>query len=74
MRALEDGTKELVAVWDGIRESAESWKVLRDLKDRGLCESPKLALGDGSLGFWAALEEEYAKVREQRCWVHYQIS
>jgi hypothetical protein len=71
MGALEDGTKELVAVWDGIRESAESWKeVLRDLKARGLGESPKLAVGDGALGFWKALEEEHAQVREQRCWVH----
>jgi len=71
MGTLEDGSKELVAVWDGIRESAESWKeVLRDLKARGLRESPKLAVGDGALGFWKALEEEHAQVREQRCWVH----
>jgi transposase-like protein len=71
MGALEDGTKELVAVWDGIRESKASWlEVLRDLKARGLTEAPKLAIGDGALGFWAALEEEYSKVREQRCWVH----
>jgi transposase-like protein len=71
MGALEDGTKELVAVWDGIRESKASWlEVLRDLKARGLAEAPKLAVGDGALGFWAALEEEYSQVREQRCWVH----
>jgi len=71
MGALEDGTKELVAVWDGIRESKASWlEVLRDLKARGLADAPKLAVGDGALGFWAALEEEYSKVREQRCWVH----
>ena len=71
MGALEDGTKELVAVWDGIRESKASWQeVMRDLKARGLRESPKLAVGDGALGFWAALEEEYPTVREQRCWVH----
>ena len=71
MGALEDGTKELVAVWDGIRESKASWlEVLRDLKARGLAEAPKLAVGDGALGFWAALEEEYSRVREQRCWVH----
>lgn len=69
--ALEDGTKELVAVWDGIRESKASWQeVMRDLKARGLRESPKLAVGDGALGFWAALEEEYPPAREQRCWVH----
>jgi len=71
MGALEDGTKELLAVWDGIRESKASWlEVLRDLKARGLTEAPKLAVSDGALGFWAALEEEYAQVREQRCWVH----
>ena len=71
MGTLEDGTKELVTVWDGIRESAESWKeVLRDLKARGLSEAPKLAVGDGALGFWKALEEELPGAREQRCWVH----
>jgi len=71
MGTLEDGTKELVTVWDGIRESTESWReVLRDLKARGLAESPKLAVGDGALGFWAALEEEFPRVLEQRCWVH----
>jgi len=71
MGALEDGTKELLAVWDGIRESKASWlEVLHDLKARGLAEAPKLAVGDGALGFWAALEEEFSKVREQRCWVH----
>jgi Transposase and inactivated derivatives len=52
MGALEDGTKELVAVWDGHRESKASWlEVLRDLKARGLSESPQLAVGDGALGF-----------------------
>ena len=71
MGTLEDGTKELVAVWDGHRESKASWLVvLRDLKARGLSESPQLAVGDGALGFWAALEEERSKTREQRCWVH----
>jgi len=71
MGALEDGTKELVAVWDGHRESKASWlEGLRDLKARGLAESPQLAVGDGALGFWAALEEERSKTREQRCWVH----
>jgi len=71
MGTLEDGTKELVSVWDGIRESTESWReVLRDLKARGLVEAPKLAVGDGALGFWAALEEEFPGAREQRCWVH----
>ena len=67
MGALEDGTKELVAVWDGYRESKASWlEVLRDLKSRGLTASPRLAVGDGALGFWAALEEERSKTREQR--------
>jgi transposase-like protein len=71
MGTLEDGTKELVAVYDGHRESKESWlEVLRDLKARGLKEGPKLAIGDGALGFWAALEEQYSGCRHQRCWVH----
>ena len=71
MGALEDGTKELLAVWDGIRESKASWlEVIHDLKARGLTAAPKLAVGDGALGFWAAIEEEYPEVREQRCWVH----
>lgn len=71
MGALEDGRKEMVAVLDGYRESKESWRgVLRDLKRRGLREVPKLAVGDGGLGFWAALEEEFPQTREQRCWVH----
>lgn len=71
MGTLEDGTKELVAVWDGQRESKESWtEVLRALKARGLPQGPKLAVGDGALGFWAALEEVFPEVREQRCWVH----
>ncbi len=71
MGATEDGAKELLAVWDGERESKASWQaVLRDLKRRGLTEAPKLATGDGALGFWAALEEEYPGTSEQRCWVH----
>ena len=71
MGTLEDGTKELVAVWDGQRESKESWtEVLRALKARGLTQGPKLAVGDGALGFWAALEEVFPEAREQRCWVH----
>lgn len=69
--ALEDGRKELIAIHDGQRESKLSWKeVLVDLKQRGLKESPHLAIGDGALGFWAALEEEYPGARQQRCWVH----
>ena len=71
MGALENGKKEIVAIWDGLRESKASWlNVLRDLKRRGVKDGPKLATGDGALGFWAALEEAYPGVREQRCWVH----
>jgi putative transposase len=69
--ALEDGTKELVAVCDGLRESKAAWQeVLRDVKACGLEHSPALAIGDGSLGFWSALEEEFPGAAEQRCWVH----
>lgn len=65
-----DGTKELVAVEDGYRESADSWAtVLRDLKRRGL-RAPVVAVGDGALGFWAALGAVWPETREQRCWVH----
>ena len=68
---LEDGTKELVAVADGYRESKISWmELLSSLKERGLTEGPRLAIGDGGLGFWAALREIYPDTREQRCWVH----
>jgi len=66
-----DGKKELLAIHDGIRESTLSWKeVLLDLKARGLKIAPRLAVGDGALGFWAALEEEMPGCRQQRCWVH----
>jgi transposase-like protein len=66
----EDGEKELIAVEDGYRESADSWAaVLRDLRDRGMNE-PKLVTGDGALGAWAALREVFPGAREQRCWVH----
>jgi len=65
-----DGTKELVALADGYRESTESWAgVLRGLRDRGLV-APVLAVGDGALGFWGALREVFPSTREQRCWVH----
>lgn len=71
MGALENGSKELIAVVDGERESKLSWQaLLSDLKKRGLTWAPKLAVGDGALGFWAALEEEYPGVVHQRCWVH----
>lgn len=70
MGVRPDGTKELVAIEDGYRESTESWQyVLRDLKARGM-QDPKVAIGDGALGFWAALREVLPETREQRCWVH----
>jgi len=69
--AKPDGKKEVVAVTDGFRESKESWKgILRDLKRRGLKLPPKLAIGDGSLGFWASLDEEYPDTQHQLCWIH----
>jgi transposase-like protein len=65
-----DGTKELVSISDGIRESTESWAdVLRDLRRRGL-GAPAVAVGDGALGFWAALRDVFPQTREARCWVH----
>jgi putative transposase len=65
-----DGTKELVAIADGYRESTESWAdLLRDLKRRGM-RAPVLAVGDGALGFWGALREVFPDTRAQRCWVH----
>jgi len=69
--ATKDGTKELLAVQDGYRESKLAWQeILRDLKARGLSKLPVLAVGDGALGFWAAAEEEFPTTRRQRCWVH----
>jgi transposase-like protein len=71
MGATADGQKELITVVDGYRESKQSWReLLLDLKQRGLALAPKLAVGDGALGFWAALREVFAQTREQRCWVH----
>ena len=65
------GRKELLAIADGYRESAQSWReVLLDLKRRGLKVAPELATGDGALGFWKALREVYGQTREQRCWLH----
>lgn len=69
--ATEDGRKEFIGLHDGIRESKQSWKdLLQNLKSRGLVIDPSLAVGDGALGFWAAIEEEYPRCRQQRCWVH----
>lgn len=65
-----DGTKELIAVEDGYRESTESWRtVLRDLKRRGM-QAPVVAVGDGALGFWAAVRDVWPETQAQRCWVH----
>ena len=67
---LADGTKEVIALEDGYRESSESWaSLLRGLKQRGM-RAPVLAVGDGALGFWAALREVYPETQVQRCWVH----
>jgi hypothetical protein len=66
----ERGEKRFLAIEDGVRESTQSWReVLLGLKRRGL-KMPKLAIGDGALGFWAAVEEIFPKTRGQRCWVH----
>jgi len=65
-----DGTKELIALADGHRESSESWAdLLRSCKRRGM-RAPVLAVGDGALGFWAAVREVFPQTREQRCWFH----
>jgi putative transposase len=71
MGATKDGSKELIAVVDGHRESETSWtSLLLDLRDRGLTVAPKLATGDGSLGFWLAMAKIFPSTRQQRCWVH----
>lgn len=65
------GEKQFLALEDGVRESTQSWReVLLDLKARGLEQAPEVAVGDGALGFWAALEEVFPSTRQQRCWVH----
>src|SRR5690606_23708513 len=67
----ECGRKELLALSDGYRESAASWEaVLRDLERSGLKTAPKLAVGDGALGFWKALAKVWPETTQQRCWVH----
>ena len=66
----EQGKKHFLAIEDGIRESTQSWReVLLKLKSRGM-NVPELAVGDGALGFWSALEEVYPETRQQRCWMH----
>jgi len=65
------GEKHFLAIEDGVRESTQSWReVLLDLKARGLTIPPKLAVGDGALGFWGALDEVFPDTRHQRCWMH----
>lgn len=67
----EQGEKRLLALLDGYRESKASWlSVLQDLQARGLQDAPKLATGDGALGFWSAINEAWPTTQHQRCWVH----
>ena len=69
--AKDTGEREFVAIEDGYRESEQSWyEVLLELKHRGLTIAPKLAIGDGAMGFWAALAKVYPETRVQRCWVY----
>ena len=71
MGATADGQKELIAIADGYRESEQSWKaLLLDCQARGLVVDPKLAIGDGALGFWKAVRQVWPQTQEQRCWVH----
>ena len=66
-----EGGKQRIAIGDGYRESKESWKeILLDLKHRGLQAGPLLAIGDGAMGFWAAMSEVFPQTRHQRCWFH----
>ena len=69
--ATPEGKKELVGFQTGVRESAQSWReLLIDIKQRGLEIAPDLAVGDGALGFWKAIERVFPGTRHQRCWVH----
>ena len=69
--ATKSGDKELLSIVDGYRESEQSWlEALNDLKRRGLKAGPRLAVGDGALGFWKALPQVYGETRRQRCWMH----
>ncbi len=69
--ATPEGKKELVGFQTGVRESVQSWReLLVDLTARGLATAPEIAVGDGAMGFWRALEEVFPSTRHQRCWVH----
>jgi putative transposase len=69
--ATPEGKKELIGFQVGVRESAQSWReLLVDLKSRGLSVAPEVAVGDGALGFWKAIEEIFPGTRHQRCWLH----
>jgi putative transposase len=69
--ATPEGRKELIGFSDGYRESTQSWReLLLDLKARGLSRVPALAVGDGAMGFWAAMREVFPSTQQQRCWVH----
>jgi transposase-like protein len=69
--ATSEGRKELVGFQVGVRESAQSWReLLVEVKRRGLSLAPEIAVGDGALGFWKALDEIFPGTRHQRCWVH----
>ena len=71
MGATADGHKELIALGDGFRESEQSWKaLLLDCQAHGMTLAPRLAVGDGALGFWKALRQVFPTTKEQRCWVH----
>ena len=71
MGATPEGKKELIGFQTGMRESGQSWKeLLVDLKARGLSIAPEVAIGDGALGFWKALDEAFPTTRHQRCWLH----
>ena len=71
MGATAEGRKELIALQDGYRESEQCWsELLLDAKQRGMTSEPKLAMGDGALGFWAALRKIFPETAEQRCWFH----
>ena len=66
----ERGQKQFLAIEDGVRVSTQSWReILLKLKSRGM-NVPQLAIGDGAMGFWAAMDEVYPQMRRQRCWVH----